>query len=63
MNTGGNLVGVIGALLVPLVAHSFASSSVGWVIALSTGALFALTGAVLWTWIRADIPMGSLAHH
>jgi ACS family glucarate transporter-like MFS transporter len=49
MNTGGNIVGGIGALLVPLTVRSF-----GWPAALVTGAGFAVVGAVLWIWIRAD---------
>jgi ACS family glucarate transporter-like MFS transporter len=52
MNTGGNLVGGVGALLVPLVAGSF-----GWVVAISTGAIFAVLAAVPWLWIRPDRPM------
>lgn len=49
LNTGGNGAGFAGGLLVPLVAHSF-----GWTQAVSTGALFALIGAVLWFFIRGD---------
>lgn len=49
LNTGGNLVGGIGALVVPITARSL-----GWVTALGTGSAFALLGAVLWLWIRAD---------
>jgi ACS family glucarate transporter-like MFS transporter len=49
MNTGGNVVGGIGALLVPLTVRSF-----GWPVALATGAVFAGIGALLWFWIRAD---------
>ncbi len=49
MNTGGNAVGGVGALLVPWMAEQF-----GWIAALSTGSLFALLGAVLWLFIRAD---------
>jgi ACS family glucarate transporter-like MFS transporter len=52
MNTGGNAVGGIGALLVPITAAAF-----GWVAALATGSVFALVGAVLWFWIRADRPL------
>jgi len=52
MNTGGNVVGGIGAMLVPLTAAHF-----GWVAALSTGALFAVVGAGLWVFIRADETM------
>ncbi len=49
MNTGGNIVGGIGAVLVPLVAQRL-----GWIAALGTGSLFALVGAGLWLAIRAD---------
>jgi MFS transporter, ACS family, glucarate transporter len=49
MNTGGNVVGGIGALLVPLTVRA-----AGWPAALATGAAFAVVGAVLWRWIRAD---------
>ena len=49
MNTGGNVVGGIGALLVPLTVRSF-----GWPAALATGTVFAAAGALLWLWIRAD---------
>jgi ACS family glucarate transporter-like MFS transporter len=54
MNTGGNVVGGIGALLVPITAETF-----GWVPALATGSVFALTGVVLWAFVRADKPMSS----
>ena len=56
MNTGGNVVGGFGALLVPLVARGF-----GWPAAISTGAVFALLAAVLWIWIRADRELGHAA--
>jgi ACS family glucarate transporter-like MFS transporter len=52
LNTGGNLVGFVGALLVPLVAEAL-----GWPWAISSGALVALVGALLWAWIRGDRPM------
>jgi ACS family glucarate transporter-like MFS transporter len=52
MNTGGNAVGGIGALLVPIMAENF-----GWVPALATGSVFALAGAGLWLLVRADKPM------
>jgi len=54
MNTGGNVVGGIGALLVPITAEAF-----GWVPALATGSVFALTGVGLWLFVRADRPMVS----
>jgi MFS transporter, ACS family, glucarate transporter len=49
LNTGGNVVGGVAALLVPLTARTL-----GWPVALATASLFALVGAVLWLWIRAD---------
>lgn len=49
LNTGGNIVGGIGALLVP-----FTVQALGWGAALATGSVFAILGAVLWFWIRAD---------
>jgi len=52
MNTGGNIVGGIGALLVPITAEAF-----GWVPALATGSVFAIVGAGLWLLVRADRPM------
>ena len=52
MNTGGNLVGFFGGLMVPLIAGSF-----GWTAAVATGSVFAFAGAALWLFIRADEPM------
>jgi len=52
LNTGGNVVGGIGALLVPITAEAF-----GWVPALATGSVFALIGVGLWLFVRADKPM------
>lgn len=52
LNTGGNIVGGFGALLVPITAEAF-----GWVAALATGSVFALIGAALWLLIRTDEPM------
>jgi ACS family glucarate transporter-like MFS transporter len=49
LNTGGNCAGFAGGLLVPFVALHF-----GWTLAVSTGAFFALLGAVLWCFIRGD---------
>ena len=51
LNTGGNVVGGIGALLVPITAREL-----GWPAALGTAALCALLGAVVWIWIRAAPP-------
>jgi len=52
LNTGGNLVGFVGGVLVPLSAEYF-----GWVVAVSMGAGFALVGALLWCFVRGDRPM------
>ena len=52
LNTGGNVVGGVGALAVPLIVQSF-----GWPAALASASVFALAGAVLWFWIRADRAM------
>lgn len=49
MNTGGNVVGGIVALLVPLTARTL-----GWPVALATASLLAFIGGALWVWIRAD---------
>jgi MFS transporter, ACS family, glucarate transporter len=49
LNTGGNVVGGLGALLVPLTARTL-----GWPAALATASLFAFVGAALWLWIQAD---------
>jgi ACS family glucarate transporter-like MFS transporter len=52
LNTGGNVVGGIGALLVPIIAKYL-----GWTMAISSGCIFALIAAVLWFFIRSDVPM------
>ena len=49
MNTGGNAIGFVNALLIP-----FAASSLGWPFAMATGAGFAFAGAVLFWFVRAD---------
>jgi ACS family glucarate transporter-like MFS transporter len=54
LNTGGNVAGGIGALLVPLTAEAF-----GWVAALATGSVFAFVGALAWLSIRADRPLSA----
>lgn len=54
LNTGGNAVGGFVALLVPITAKYF-----GWVAAMATGSVFALIAAMLWLFIRADIPMAA----
>jgi cyanate permease len=52
LNTGGNVVGAVGGLLVP-----FTAKCLGWTVAVSMGAVFALIGALLWLFIRGDRPM------
>jgi len=56
LNTGGNLTGIVGGMLVP-----FTAKLLGWPIAMITGSLFALAGAALWLFVRADEPMGEAA--
>jgi ACS family glucarate transporter-like MFS transporter len=51
-NTGGNLTGIAGGMLVPVTANLL-----GWPAAIMSGALFAIIGALLWVFIRADEPM------
>jgi hypothetical protein len=52
LNTGGNIVGFVGGMLVPITAKYF-----GWVVAVSMGSVFALIGAALWFFIRGDRPI------
>ena len=52
LNTGGNIPGVIGGLMVPFIA-----GWLGWSAAIISGSLFAIVGALLWLFIRADEPM------
>jgi ACS family glucarate transporter-like MFS transporter len=49
MNTAGNLGGMASTSLVPVLVERF-----GWLVALASGALFALVGALLWLFIRVD---------
>jgi ACS family glucarate transporter-like MFS transporter len=49
MNTGGNAVGGVGALLVPFMAQRL-----GWPWALASASLCAGLAALPWCWIRAD---------
>jgi ACS family glucarate transporter-like MFS transporter len=52
LNTGGNVIGGIGALVVPLAVRY-----AGWPVALATGSLFALGAAACWLATRADEPI------
>ena len=50
LNTGGNIIGGVGALVVPLLVRDF-----GWTAALATSSLFGLAAAAAWLVTRADI--------
>jgi len=52
MNTGGNAVGVLNALIVPWFAARF-----GWEVAIASGGAFALLGALLLLFVRPDRPL------
>lgn len=52
VNTGGNLVGSAGAIIVP-----FTAGMLGWPVAMMTGAAFAVACTVFWLFIRADQAM------
>jgi ACS family glucarate transporter-like MFS transporter len=49
LNTGGNVVGGIGALMVP-----FTVKYLGWPTALATGSVFAIVAALLWFLIKPE---------
>jgi len=49
LNTGGNFAGIVATPMVPLLKDQF-----GWFVALASGSVFALIGAALWLFIRAD---------
>jgi ACS family glucarate transporter-like MFS transporter len=53
MNTGGNLMGFVNAILLAMLAQA-----VGWAWALSLGAVFALVAAALMLLVRAERVMG-----
>jgi len=52
LKTGGNVVGGIGAVIVPMLATSF-----GWAIAVASGAAFAIAAAALWCAVRPDLAL------
>jgi ACS family glucarate transporter-like MFS transporter len=54
LNTGGNIPGFIGGMLVPVTANLL-----GWPAAMATGSVFAIVGALLWIFINADEPMAA----
>jgi ACS family glucarate transporter-like MFS transporter len=49
LNTGGNFAGILATPMVPLLKDHF-----GWFVALASGSVFAVIGAVIWLFIRAD---------
>lgn len=52
LNTGANIPGIIGGILVPVTAGLF-----GWPAAMALGSVFAVVSALLWLLVRADEPM------
>ena len=54
LNTGGNAVGFVGAILVPFTAQNF-----GWEAAVGTGTVFAVLSAVLWLAVKSDAAMAT----
>jgi MFS transporter, ACS family, glucarate transporter len=56
LNTGGNISGGVGAMLVPMIAGAF-----GWTTAVASGAVCSLLGAALWFGVRADVSLHSRA--
>jgi ACS family glucarate transporter-like MFS transporter len=49
LNTGGNVVGGIVAIMVPLTVKYL-----GWPTALATGSVFAIVAALLWFFIKPE---------
>ncbi len=56
LNTGGNFAGIIATPMVPLLKDEF-----GWFVALASGSVFAVIGAFLWLFIRADRVMEDIS--
>ena len=54
LNTGGNIPGIVGGMLVPFIALQ-----ISWPAAIISGSVFAIIGAVLWLFVRADEPMSA----
>jgi ACS family glucarate transporter-like MFS transporter len=52
LNTGGNAVGGVGALMVPVIVKAL-----GWPAALASASIFAVVAAVLWLFIDAERTM------
>jgi len=52
MNTGANVMGALGAIIVPRLGESY-----NWTVAIASGGIFALVGAVLFLYVRVDQPM------
>lgn len=56
LNTGGNVMGIINSLAVPIIAHAF-----GWTFAMAIGGVIAFVGAGLMLFVRADRPYDHVA--
>lgn len=54
LNTGANVPGIIGGMMVPVMAGLF-----GWQAAMASGSIFAVAAALLWVLIRADEPLST----
>lgn len=52
LNTGGNAMGIVNALLIAWFAQAF-----GWPFAIASGAIFSLLAAVLLLFVRSDQPV------
>lgn len=52
LNTGGNAMGIVNALLIAWFAQSF-----GWPFAIASGAIFSLLAAALLLFVRSDQPV------
>ena len=58
LNTGGNVAGGFGAILVPLVVERF-----GWAAALGSAACFSLAGAALWMLVDPNRELAKESGH
>jgi ACS family glucarate transporter-like MFS transporter len=52
LNTGGNVAGILATPMIPILERRF-----GWMVALSSGSVFAILAAILWLFVRADRPL------
>ena len=67
VNTGGNAGGLVAPIVTPLFSHWISrqmglDETTGWQIGISLGSIIAISGAVLWLWIRpAEEPENAFA--